>query len=368
MVPVFWAQWLKEKRSPFLILIFCIVTIAATLLFGSNGDTKLKIDAFLGEGVTKGDVEERWLERLNESGAFHFKLRGEKEALSDVQQGRSSVAVKLLRDDYRIIAVSENIYVEMVQKYLQAVYMEELKLIAAASLAKDKAKFHDSMSAYLEKPPLTIQTASSTGSELRSYDMGLQLMFGFALFLVMFTVGFKINAISTEKVTGIWNRVILSPVTKTQMYLGHLCYSSLIGMLQLTIIFLIFNYMFNYDLSRNIWMVAVICALFIVTIVAMCILFTGLFKSPEKYMMIFTSIIPILPLISGVYMPPGTITNDLLLFIAQFSPIQHAMDALLGTAFYQYDWSDIYLPLAKLLLMAVIFFGVGINLVERNST
>ncbi|WP_339317618.1 hypothetical protein [Paenibacillus sp. FSL R10-2734] len=43
------------------------------------------------------------------------------------------------------------------------------------------------------------------------------------------------------------------------------------------------------------------------------------------------------------------------------------MDAMLGAAFYQYGWTEIYLPLAKLLMMAVIFFGVGINLVERRS-
>lgn len=48
--------------------------------------------------------------------------------------------------------------------------------------------------------------------------------------------------------------------------------------------------------------------------------------------------------------------------------MKHAMDALIGASIYQQGWAEIYLPLAKLLLMGVIFFGVGINLVERRSS
>jgi len=366
MVPVFLAQWMKEKRSPYMILIFIGISIVATLLFGSNMDVKMKIDTFRGEGVTV-EVAERWLDQLNESEAFIFRLRGEEESLSDVHQGRSDMAIRLLKDDYRIIAVMDNMNVELVQQHMQTVYTEELQIIAA-SHAEDGAAFRESMKTYLKQPPLTLKTATSSGNELRSYDMGLQLMFGFSLFLVMFTVGFKVNAMTTEKVSGIWNRVILSPVTKTQMYLGHLTYSTIIGIIQLTIIFLLFHYVIGFKLGNNFGLLAIIVVLYTVTIVAMSMLFTGILRTPEQFGTIFTTIVPIMPLISGVYMPPGTITNNVLLFIAQFVPLQHAIDALIGVAIYEQGWSDIYLPLAKLLLMTVIFFGVGINLVERRNS
>jgi len=368
MIPVFLAQWMKEKRSPYMVLIFIGISITATLLFGSNMDVKTKIDTFRGEGVTAEEAE-RWLYRLNESGAFIFRLRGEEESLSDVHQGRSDMAIRLLKDDYRIITVMESMNVELVQQHMQTVYTEELQIIAAAaSHTEDDAAFRESMKAYLKQPPLTLQATTSSGSELRSYDMGLQLLFGFSLFLVMFTVGFKVNAMTTEKISGIWNRVILSPITKTQMYLGHLTYSTLIGIIQISIIFLLFHYVLGYNLGNNFSLLAIIIVLYTITIVAMCMLFTGILRTPEQFITIFTSIVPIMPLISGVYMPPGTITNNVLLFIAQFVPLQHAIDALIRVAIYDQGWTDIYLPLAKLLLMSVIFFGVGINLVERRHS
>lgn len=367
MVPVFLAQWMKEKRSPYMVLIFIGISIAATLLFGSNMDVKMKIDTFRGEGITVEEAE-RWLDRLNESGAFIFRLRGEEESLSDVHQGRSDMAIRLLKDDYRMITVMESMNVELVQQHMQTVYTEELQISAAASHAEDAAAFRESMRTYLELPPLTLQTTTSSGNELRSYDMGLQLLFGFSLFLVMLTVGFKVNAMTTEKVSGIWNRVILSPVTKTQMYLGHLTYSTIIGIIQLTIIFLLFHFVIGYNLGNNFGLLAIIIVLYTITVVAMSMLFTGILRTPEQFSMIFTTIVPIMPLISGVYMPPGTITNNVLLLIAQFVPLQHAVDALIGVAIYGQGWTDIYLPLAKLLLMSVMFFGVGINLVERRSS
>jgi len=366
MRSVFLAQWMKEKRSPYLVLIFCALSIVATLLFGSNIDAKIKVDAFLGEGVMIEEAE-RWLERLNSSGAFVFKLRDEEKALDEVWQGRSSMAVRLLKDDYRIIAAMENMNISLVQQHMQSVYMDELRMNAVVKQVKDEELFRKELSDYLVHPPLTLQSAAASGGELKSYDMGLQLLFTFTLFLAMLTVGFKVNAMTAEKVSGIWNRVILSPVTKTQMYLGHLSYSTLIGIIQMTLVFFIFKYVFGYDLGDQSGLLAIIIVLYITTIVAMCMLLTGLLRKPEQFTGILTSFVPIMPLISGAYMPPGTIKNEVLQVIAQFIPLKHALDAFVGVAIYQHGLEDIYLPLAKLILMCVIFFGVGINLVERRS-
>lgn len=60
-----------------------------------------------------------------------------------------------------------------------------------------------------------------------------------------------------------------------------------------------------------------VASLFSFTIVALSMLLVGILQSPEQFGTLFPSIIPIMPLISGVYMPPGTITNPILLGIAE---------------------------------------------------
>ncbi|MBD2869072.1 ABC transporter permease [Paenibacillus arenilitoris] len=365
MVPDLLAQWMKERRSPYLLLTFIGLSVLAVVLFGMSSEGKTKIDVFLAEGTSEAEAA-GWIERLNKSEAFEFVLRDEEPARAEVREGRAMAAVQLLPDDYRIVAAVDEIQGLLAERHVDTVFRQELQLRAAAERSGDPERFRLDAERILQNPPLTLHAAAPDGGEIVSYDMGLQLMFGFALFLAMFTIGSKINAVNAEKTSGIWNRMILSPVRKTQMYLGHLTYGFAAGFLQLAIVYLIFLYGFGFDLGGRFGMLLIVSALYTVAAVALAMLIAGMTKTPVQFNMVYPSVVPIFPLISGAYMPPGTITNDVLLVIGEFVPLTHAMDALLGIALYDAGWGDIFLPLAKLLLFAVICMGVGINLVERG--
>lgn len=365
MVPVLLSQWMKEKRSPYLLLLFIGLSVLAVLLFGMNAESKLKVDVFAADGISE-DEAAAWIDRLNESEAFEFVLEDEKQARNKVREGRSTVAVALMRNDFRIVAAIEDYNVQTVEQHANAVFRQELRLREAAERTDQPERFREDVAAYMERPPLFLQAANPEGDEIASYDMSMQLMFAFALFLSMFTVGFKINAVNSEKTSGIWNRMILSPTTKTEMYMGHLLYALMIGFAQILIVYLIFLYGFGFDLGDNFGMLLFVTAVFVFAVVALALLFTGFTKTPEHFNMLYPSIIPVIPLISGAYMPPGTLTNDFILLVARFFPMSHAMDALLGIVLYDESGWDLFPPVSKLLLFAVICMGVGINLVERG--
>jgi ABC-2 type transport system permease protein len=65
----------------------------------------------------------------------------------------------------------------------------------------------------------------------------------------MFVAGFKIIAVTHDKVAGIWNRLILSPVTKTGMCLGYLSYRFCVTFLQTLAVMLIYRYALHFDLG-----------------------------------------------------------------------------------------------------------------------
>lgn len=365
MAPNLLSQWMKEKRNPWMIIMFIGLSILATLMFGGSVDSKIKIDIFTEDGAVEKS-EAKWIELLNQNDTFEFRIQDEQAARKKVREGRADLAVKLVSDDYRIIAAMDNPYVQLADQHLRTVYEREQQLRAAAATVQDEAKFREHVYAYMEKPPLRLQSEPQGGGELVRHDMGLQLLFGFSLFLVMFTVGFKVNTITKDKTSGVWNRLILSPVRKTEMYMGHLLYSSLIGVLQIIIVLLIFRYGFGFDLGDHYGLLLLVIVIYILTIVALSMLFVGLLQSPEQFGTLFPSIIPILPLISGVYMPPGTITNPILLGIAEAIPLTHAMKALTGIAVYGYGIADLWIPISKLLLIGVLCMGIGINLMERR--
>ncbi|WP_410768538.1 ABC transporter permease [Fontibacillus sp. BL9] len=365
MNPIFLAQWMKDKRSPLLILSFCGLSILATLLFGFGIDSQMKISVFKAPGMETRKAE-AWLNLLNKGETIKFVIQDEDQARSEVREGRTDAAVQLMENDYRIIAAIDNPNVQLVEHHVHSVFVEELRLRAAEKFADDAGAFRKEMAQYQEAPPLALNLRTSDGDELIKYDMSLQLLFTFSLFLAMFTVGYKINSISQEKVSGIWSRVILSPVSKFEMYTGHLMYSSLIGFLQISAVFVLFNFAFGLELGGRFGMLILIAAIYTLSIVAMSMLLTGILKTPEQFNIVFPSAIPVMPLLSGAYMPPGTITNKFLLGISEIFPLKHAMDALVAVAIYNGGWQDIFLSIAKLCIIGVICMGVGINLMERR--
>jgi ABC-2 type transport system permease protein len=66
-------------------------------------------------------------------------------------------------------------------------------------------------------------------------------------------------------------------------------------------------------------------------------------------------------------MMPGTITNPILLFIADLFPLKHALDAILSVIFYGAGLQDIMMSLLIIVLIGVVAMGIGINLIERRN-
>jgi len=366
MTPILLSQWMKEKRNPALLLLFTGITIVAALLFGGSKDSEMMIEVFSESGMSAKD-RAGWIALLNQNESYLFKEQDEKAAIKKVREGRADLTVKLTENDYRIIAAVDNPNVQLAEQYIRTVYERELLLRAAALAVEDEAVFRESVSGYLENPPLQLRVEGAGGGKLIHYDMGMRLLFTFSLYMAMFTVGFKVNAMMKDKASGVWNRLILSPLSKTEMYLGHLLYSTCIGILQILLVFSIFRFVFGYDMGSQYGLQLLVIVVYTLSIVSLSILFVGILKTPEQFTALFSSIIPIMPLISGAYMPPGAITNSFLLGAAEAIPLTHAMEALTGIVMYGNGIAELWIPLAKMLLISVICMGIGINMMERKQ-
>ena len=359
------AQWMKDKRKPFLIFLFIGLSILATLIFGnvdSMGQTTVPV--FSSES---GDVqvEEKWVQLLNNHDSFVFVVMDEEKAREQVKEGKSDVALHVMENDYRLVTASEMPIVHLIEQHVHQVFTEEAHLKAAVG-ENNTTDLRNEVEEYMESPPIKVQTKSLNGEEMSNYDMGMQLLFAFTLFVAMFTIGFKVNGITADKVSGVWNRLILSPVSKTKMYVGHLLYSFCVGFIQICLVFLIFKYIIGYDLG-NLAMILTIAAVFALSMVSVAMLITGVVKTPEQFYMVYPSIIPMIPLVSGVYMQPGTITNPILQFIGDIFPLSHGVEAMIDVALFNASWNDILLPIAFMILIGVLAMGIGINMVERRK-
>ncbi|MFD2045225.1 ABC transporter permease [Ornithinibacillus salinisoli] len=363
MYPVFMAQWTKDRRKPLTIILFIVLSIIATVIFGDNSQYAQTSVAIFSSESNAQEIEGKWAELLNEDSDIEFVITDEKKARKDVSEGKRDVAIRLMESDYRLVTASDMPSIQLVEQEVDKVFTKEATLEAVAG-TEDTSELRNEVDNYMDHPPIKVESQTLTGGEVPQHNMGMQLLFGFTLFMAMFTIGFKVNGINADKVSGIWNRLILSPVSKTSMYVGHLFYSFCVGFFQMIAVFLIFQYIMGYDIG-NLRMILVITAVYTLSMVSMAMLIAGITKTPEKFNMIYPSIIPIIPIISGVYMPPGTISNPILQFIGNLFPLSHATEAMMDVALFNAHWNDIALSISLMLLIGVVCMGVGINMVER---
>lgn len=365
MNSVVWAQFTKDKRNPIFIILFIAGSILATLVFAGGVYSPTKV-AIFSEEDNASEIEKKWVDLLNVDDSFQFVVVEPNEAREDVRDGKLDVAVKVLETDYRLVATSELPTVSYVQQHVDKVFQQEAQL-SAIFQSKENENVREELERYMEEAPFQIETQGLESDKVPNYNMSTQLLFAFTFLISMFILGLKVNNVTHDKVSGIWNRMILSPISKTKMYCGYVLYSFLITLFQVVVVLFVFKYLMNYELGDQLWLIILIAAFFIFSMISIAMLITGFVKTPEQFYAIYPSVIPLIPIVSGAYMMPGTITNSALLFIADLFPMAHAMDAIMSVIFYDAGFQDVMMSLLFMLLIGVVTMGLGINLIERRT-
>lgn len=366
MLAIWKAQLQQLKRNPATMLLMIAMTVLFTVAMGSTAMTRVTVHTFADPDVSSADAA-AWLERLNRSETFEFVLEAEAAARNRVTEGKAEFALRLLPDDYRIVAsVRDSANLQALAHYVRTAYEEELT-IRAAEAASGGASLRGELEERLASPALRVASSEVATEENFKYDARVQAVFGFALFFSIFTMAFSVNALLQEKKSGVWDRVILSPVSKTSMYVGHLANSFLAGYVQIALVFALFRYVFEFPVGDSFGTLLALVAVYSFAVVALGLLLAGLVRTPQQ----MSALVPIVAvssaMIGGAYWPIEIVTNPALLALAKVIPVTYGMEALKGVAYYDYDWAELLRPVSYLLLIGVACMGVGINLIERRG-
>lgn len=363
MISIIKAQFAKDLRNPLLILLLIAGSILAILLF-TDGVNQPTTVAIFSEEENASQIEKKWHKLLNTDDSFDFVIVDPVKARNDIREGKMDVAVKLMEMDYRLVITNELPKVFFVQQHVDKIFQREAQITA---LTKGNQQVQNEVESVLDRAPFQIQQQGVDQSDVPNHNMRIQLMFAFTFLVSMFLIGFRVNNITHDRAAGVWHRMILSPMRKTSMYCGYLIYSFLITLFQILTVLFIFKYVMNYELGENFWLILLIAAIFTFSMISIAMLITGFVRTPEMFYVIYSTFIPMIPLISGAYMMPGTITQPIILFIADLFPLAHAMEAIMSVIFYQAGLQDIMIQLLIMILISVIAMGIGINLIERRS-
>ncbi|MCM3715849.1 ABC transporter permease [Alkalihalobacillus oceani] len=365
MKSVFLLQWQRFKRAPVLVLFFFGLTLLFVFfLAGFRSESELTVYTYGDETLT---VEERdgWLEKLNESGALRFVWVEEEEARHAVATGMVSLALRLMKDDYRLLVATDEQTHYVVDSYVNQVFTEELRIRQLE--ASERADIRSEVERFLAEPVLTVSSTSLAGADGVFLDEErLHVLFGMTLFFSIYTIMFSLMNVAEEKREGTWNRLIVSPLRKWQVYTGHLLYCFIIGILQIVAVFFIFYYLLDFELGNRFGTMLIVIGCYVFAIVALGMLLIGLVRTSQQLQAVIPITSTAIAMLGGAFWPIEIVTNEVMLLLAQAMPIFYAMEGLKGASLYQYGVGEIATPLSFLLLIGVICMGIGINLMERK--
>lgn len=296
-----------------------------------------------------------------------------RKCLSIVNQTFSYIYIVSLIDTFELMIVTKTENTHIIYQYVQSVYDELLlleQISESASTQPDPdvqiTQLKEVLSRTNNEQLFSIQTNSFRDGKTGVIDSQLQAIFGFSLFFVIYTIAYNVLPILEEKNNGVWDRMIISPMKKWEMYTGNLLYSFIVGYIQVVFIYLFFYYGIGVNFYGGFGKSLLLLIPYIFSIVALSIFITGFVKNSSQFNAVIPLISVIMAMIGGAYWPLEIVSSKVLLAISKFIPITHSMESLKMATVYGNTTNELMLPTSILLLMGVIMMAIGIHLMERK--
>ena len=71
-------------------------------------------------------------------------------------------------------------------------------------------------------------------------------------------------------------------------------------------------------------------------------------------------------MLGGAYWPLEVVSSEIILKLANISPIKFAMEALNGATIYGYEWNALLFPLGMLMVVGLVMLVIGVFVIDRK--
>jgi ABC-2 type transport system permease protein len=358
-------QLFMRKPLPFLLLT--LSTIAFTYAMGMGSYTQIDVPVY--SKLPKAELEPT-IQALNESKLYKFSLVSEEKARKEVSEGKAELALHLQEDDVTFIVAAQTGNSTLIKNYVMKVMEKEVrnkKVLESVSSDPLRQKSVEFALEKLEKDPLyTLEKKGFKSAETKIIDSKLQGIFGFALFFVIYTIAFNVVSILTEKTDGVWNRILLSPVKKWELYAANLLFAFVLGYSQIVIVFSIFRYVVGVHFYGAFGKTLILLIPYVFVIIALSLLVAACVNNIQQFNAVIPFISVSMAMLGGAYWPIEIVTSESLLLFSKFVPVTYGMEILKGATIYGHDWKALLYPVSILCLMGVVMMGIGANIMERR--
>lgn len=301
--------------------------------------------------IIKNGFGEQILNGKNISVQF-MKIKDDALILS-LQQDVSRIILKM-SGGFRIADITAN-------------YIQSLKPESDLGNLKRDA-YENVMNSWKFKNPIEVNTTIFNSSSGSGYDGMMHSMIGFTIFFSMYTMVFSISTILSDKQYKTWQRMIMSPVSKSSILGGTMVVSYFTGAIQLLVLIAGGKLLFDIDWGNSTAGIIMVSAAFVFAVTCLGLMLSNVVKTQAQLGSLAPVILTSTSMLGGCMWPLEIVNNKILLFLAELTPQKWAMQGLENIASKGMSFEAAILPTLVLLGMGAIYFSFGVwGLYGKNS-
>ena len=335
----------------------------------------------------KSEYSVMLIDELKKNNMFNFIEADMEKAVEEVEEGNIPAALLIkqgfnrdiegtdgvslglikIKDDTLIFTLKEMV-TGIAQKMSGGIKIADITadFISSYSEGSDKDKikissYNKVMESWKYKNPISVSSMVYKSGTDSGYDGMKHSMIGFTLFFSMYTMVFGIGTILNDRQYKTWQRMLISPVSKTSILGGSLIVTYLLGVLQMGVLILGGIFLFHVDWGSSIAGILMITAAFIFSVTSLGLMLSGIVKTHAQLSSITPLVLTSTSMLGGCMWPLEIVNNKILLILAELTPQKWAMQGMESIASNGMGFEASVLPTIVLLVMGVIFFSVGIK-------
>lgn len=371
--------------------VFILMTVMA---FGLTAIFGISFDGYRPEVMVvdedKSSYSETFINELKANNAFNFAASDMKNAAAQVEEGKAITAL-VIREGFDediksgekvsigFIKVKDDTLILTLQKLASGVALKMAGGVRIADITSDfvlsvkpdanmhavkSSAYNSVMEAWKYKRPIEVVSYIAETGSGSSYDNLKHSMIGFTIFFSMYTMVFGIGTILSDRQYKTWQRMLISPVSKTSILGGSLVVAYLTGAVQIGVLILGGRYLLGIDWGSSISGVLMVAGAFVFTVTAMGLLLSGVVKTHAQLASITPVVLTSTSMLGGSFWPLEIINNKLLLFLAELMPQKWAIQGMENIASKGMGFEAAVFPTIVLLAMGVLFLAAGVKLVK----
>lgn len=375
------------------VLVFVLMTgmaLVLTAVFGISFNTYRPEIMIVDED--KSNYSEMLIDELKTNNSFNFVVTDMDEASKSVQGGNVSVAM-VVYDGFEeslisgsevslgFIKIKDDTMILTLQQAVTSIASKMAGAVKVADITSDYISSQDNMTdteavraktyagvmdSWKYKNPMNVISTIAHTKNQSGYDGMKHTMIGFTLFFSMFTMVFSIGTILSDKQYKTWERMLISPVSKTSILGGSMVVAYLAGVVQMGVLILCGNYLLGVDWGNSMSGVLMVAAAFIFAVTSLGLMMSGFVKTQAQLGAIVPVVLTSTSMLGGCMWPLDIVNNKALLFLAELTPQKWAMQGIEGIASKGMGFEAAVLPTIVLMGMGAVFFIAGVRTLKTE--